>query len=195
MRAMEGTMGRVLTTRRIVTSTVAVAAFAIAFVGLAPADAHVRSKAQAVCTIAVNDDAYSTPQDTALDVPDIGVVANDEICGTDGLVISESSPSHGALSSFDDDDGGFHYVPDPGFVGTDTFTYSLEDVVGSPVASVTITVGSTGTTATSVPTTTTVPVTTATTGTTASTATTTPPAVAPANTAAPVAAPTSGFTG
>jgi hypothetical protein len=93
------------------------------------------------CTIAVVDDSHSTAQDTALVVDPIGVVANDTICGTDGLVISTSSPTHGTLTDFDDNDGRFTYTPNPGFTGTDSFTYALEDVEGSPTATVTITVG------------------------------------------------------
>jgi hypothetical protein len=100
------------------------------------------------CTIAVSDDAYETAQDTALTVDSPGVVANDTICGTDGLVISTSSPSHGTLKNFDDEDGGFTYTPDAGFTGTDSFTYVLEDVEGSPTATVTITVSAGETTPT-----------------------------------------------
>jgi hypothetical protein len=98
--------------------------------------------AQVACTIAVADDSYSTMQDTPLVVDPIGVVTNDTICGTDGLVISDTQPTHGSLGgTFDDSEGGFTYTPDPGFTGTDSFTYHLEDVTDSPVATVTITVG------------------------------------------------------
>jgi hypothetical protein len=121
------------------------------------------AKPKAVCTITVNDDSYSTPQDTALVVDGPGVVENDNICGTDGLVISTSSPAHGTLTNFDDADGGFTYTPDPGFAGTDTFTYVLEDVEGSPTGTVTITVSAAATTTTTAaPTTTTTEATTTT---------------------------------
>lgn len=117
---------------------VALAASAAMLVALpSPANAQ---RSQVACTITVNDDTYSTAQDTALVVPSTGVVSNDQICGTDGLVISVGQPSHGTLSNFDDASGGFTYTPDPGFTGTDTFTYVLEDVEGSPTGTVTITV-------------------------------------------------------
>jgi len=115
------------------------------------------------CIIQVNDDNYTTPENTALSVDGPGVVENDVICGTDGLVISTSSPSHGTLENFDDDDGGFTYTPDPGFVGTDSFTYVLEDVEDSPAATVTITVSAAATTTTTQATTTTTEATTTTT--------------------------------
>jgi len=121
------------------------------------------SRPQAACVIAVNADSYSTPEATPLTVDGPGVVENDNICGTNGLVISTSSPSHGTLANFDDADGGFTYTPDPGFVGTDTFTYVLEDVEGSPEATVTITVTGVATTTTTASTTTTTEATTTTT--------------------------------
>src|SRR3954463_11269205 len=129
---------RVRTSRRIATSTGVAAAFTIALVGWVPAAAQVRSSAQS-CMIVVNDDAYSTIEANRLDVADPGVVNNDEICGTDGLVISVTQPSHGTLSNFDDGSGGFTYFPD-GTPGTDSFTYKLEDVPNSPIATVTIVV-------------------------------------------------------
>src|SRR5262249_9380315 len=115
-------------------------ALSIAFVPIAAAGTATAVSAQS-CTIQVNDDSHQTTADTPLTVADPGVVSNDEICGTDGLVISTSSPQHGELTNFDDDDGGFTYTPDAGFTGTDSFTYVLEDVGDSPEATVTITVG------------------------------------------------------
>jgi len=120
------------------------------------------ARPQAACVLAVNNDSYSTPENTALNVDGPGVVENDNICGTDGLVISTSQPSHGTLTNFDDADGGFTYTPDPDFVGTDTFTYVLEDVDGSPTGTVTITVTGEATTTTTAPTTTTTEATTTT---------------------------------
>ncbi len=143
-------------TVRLAVALVAASAAVVPFVGSSPAGA--RSVPQAVCVVAVADDAYSTPQDTPLVVADPGVVTNDTICGTDGLVISESSPTHGTLTNFDDAGGGFTYTPDPGFTGTDSFTYRLEDVEGSPTGTVTITVAPLATT-TVAPTTTAAPTT------------------------------------
>ena len=74
---------------------------------------------------------------------------------SDGLVISVAAPTHGTLDNFDDSGGGFTYTPDPGFTGTDTFTYRLEDVE-SNTATVTITVTAPATTTTTAAPTTTV---------------------------------------
>ncbi len=140
--------------RRIAVALAAVSAAVVPFVGISSANA--RSVPQVACIIAVNNDAYSTPEGTPLVVPPIGVVTNDNICGTDGLVLSHSSPTHGSLTNFDDAKGGFTYTPDPGFTGTDSFTYVLEDVEGSPTGTVTITVTPLATTTTTAaPTTTT----------------------------------------
>src|SRR5262245_49447309 len=98
------------------------------------------------CQIRLNDDAYETAMDTNLTVEDPGVVTNDNICRTDGLVISLSTPTHGELHNFDDGGGGFTYIPNEGFSGTDSFTYTLEDVETSEVATVTITVTAPATT-------------------------------------------------
>ncbi len=124
----------------------AVCVAVVPFVGLSSAGA--RPAPRAACIISVTADSYTTPQDTPLVVPPIGVVANDNICGTDGLVISTSSPTHGTLTDFDDSDGGFTYTPDPGYTGTDSFSYVLEDVEGSPTGTVTITVTPLATTTT-----------------------------------------------
>jgi hypothetical protein len=124
----------------------ALSASAVPVVGLAAA--HAASPQPAVCIVAVADDGYDTAQDTPLTVADPGVTSNDTLCGTDGLVISATQPTHGVLSDFDDSGGGFTYTPDPGFSGTDTFTYTLEDVQGSPTGTVTITVSPAATTTT-----------------------------------------------
>ena len=150
------------TSRRAPIVLAAVCVAVVPFVGVSQASA--RSAPHVPCVISVTDDSYSTPQDTPLVVAPIGVVTNDTICGTDGLVISTSSPSHGTLTNFDDSDGGFTYTPDPGYTGTDSFTYVLEDVDGSPTGTVTITVtapATTTTTAASTTSTTAAPTTTA----------------------------------
>jgi large repetitive protein len=145
-------------TTRLAVALVAASAAVVPFVGSSPAGA--RSVPQVACVVAVADDAYSTPINTPLVVADPGVVSNDTLCGTDGLVISTSSPSHGGLSGFDDAGGGFTYTPDPGFTGTDSFTYVLEDVEGSPTGTVTITVNPLATTTSSTTTTAAAPTTT-----------------------------------
>lgn len=131
--------------RRLAAAAVAISASSIPVLGMAATNAGASSTA--VCIPTVVDDAYSTPQDTALTVPDIGVVTNDSCVG-DGLVISTSAPAHGTLENFDDSSGGFTYTPDPGFSGVDSFTYVLEDTQESPEATVTITVSPAATTTT-----------------------------------------------
>jgi hypothetical protein len=119
---------------------VAATAFVAVWLVGSGAAAHAATP-KATCVIAVNDDSYTTPEGTPLVVADPGVVTNDSICGTDGLVISVTQPSFGSLGgTFDDADGGFTYTPDPGYAGPDSFTYKLEDVDDSPVATVHITV-------------------------------------------------------
>jgi hypothetical protein len=96
-------------------------------------------------------DNYQTPQDQPLGVhtEETGLIHNDSDPENDSmfaeLVGPESggvSVTHGTLSNFSDL-GFFDYTPEPGFVGTDTFTYRVRDINGafSNVATVTITVG------------------------------------------------------
>ena len=86
------------------------------------------------------DDSATTPEDTPVT---IGVVANDyDIDGTvvPSTVTIASGPSHGTVVN--NGDGTVTYTPTPGFHGTDSFTYTVEDNEGavSNVATVTITV-------------------------------------------------------
>ena len=84
------------------------------------------------------DDAYATDQDSALSATAAtGVLANDT--GTRPLTAgSASTPAHGTVSL--NATGSFTYTPDPGFFGTDTFTYTAINSAGSDSATVTITV-------------------------------------------------------
>jgi hypothetical protein len=76
------------------------------------------------------DDNYATDQDTTLTVPAAGVLANDADPDGDQIVTVGvvDDVDHGTLDSFNSD-GGFVYTPDPGFVGIDTFTYNITDVL------------------------------------------------------------------
>lgn len=74
---------------------------------------------------AVND-SYSTNQGTILTVTKPGVLSNDQWTGTlvfidNGLIVLDQ-PEHGVLGVAGRE-GGFLYVPNAGFYGTDTFTY------------------------------------------------------------------------
>jgi len=85
-----------------------------------------------------SNDAYETPAETLLTVDAPGIFADD-------------TPSDGANPNLTDDvdngtltlnsDGSFTYLPDAGFVGVDTFSYSFESAeLDSNEATVTITV-------------------------------------------------------
>ncbi|MCO5176837.1 MAG: tandem-95 repeat protein [Thermomicrobiales bacterium] len=85
-------------------------------------------------------DAYVTDENTALTVAAPGLLINDT--DIDGDTLSTAlvlDPSSGSLTL--NADGSFSYTPNPGFSGSDSFTYRAEDgIVGSNVATVTITV-------------------------------------------------------
>ncbi len=87
-----------------------------------------------------NDDAYSTSLDTILIVAAPGVLGNDSDPDGDTLTAQlVNNVANGILLL--NDDGSFDYTPDPGFTGTDTFTYFTKDgLVDSNEATVTITV-------------------------------------------------------
>jgi hypothetical protein len=85
-----------------------------------------------------NDDAATTREDTPVD---INVIAND----TDGDgTIYETTVSivldaqYG--TTFDNGDGTVTYTPDPGFTGSDAFTYTVEDNEGTLSNEATVTV-------------------------------------------------------
>ncbi|MBK7952437.1 MAG: tandem-95 repeat protein [Deltaproteobacteria bacterium] len=72
-------------------------------------------------------DAYVTPRDTTLSVGAPGLTANDrDPAGEEFMVTNYSTPAHGTVTSIVTN-GSFTYVPDPGFVGTDSFVYLLMD--------------------------------------------------------------------
>jgi VCBS repeat-containing protein len=98
--------------------------------------------------IAVNDapvtvaDAYTTSEDTVLNIAAAGVLANDT--DADGGALSAvlvAGPANGALTL--NADGSFNYTPNGNFHGTDSFTYKANDgTVDGNIATVTITVES-----------------------------------------------------
>jgi VCBS repeat-containing protein len=81
------------------------------------------------------DDSFATDRDFAVEVP---VLDND--IDPDGDTLHASvigGPVHGTLSLA----GPFVYVPDPGYIGTDSFTYlAFDDFGGSDVATVSLVV-------------------------------------------------------
>lgn len=70
------------------------------------------------------DDAYSTNQATQLVVPAPGVLENDRDLDGDPLTaVWVSGPAHGNLAL--NANGSFTYLPDSGYVGSDSFTYQV----------------------------------------------------------------------
>jgi len=85
-----------------------------------------------------NDDAYNTSQDTMLTVAAPGVLGNDSDPDGDTLTAHlVNNVANGFLLL--NEDGSFDYTPDPGFTGSDTFTYVANDgLVDSTESTVTI---------------------------------------------------------
>jgi len=87
-------------------------------------------------------DNYTTPRSTLLEVAAPGVLDNDNDTDHDPLTaVLANTTDHGTLVL--SDNGSFTYMPQTGYVGTDTFTYRAYDGYGySAIATVRITVGS-----------------------------------------------------
>ena len=77
-------------------------------------------------TPVIRPDAYVVTVDVPLTVPAPGVVANDHDVDGDTLTVALSTPpSQGSLTL--DPSGGFSYVPNAGFTGSDFFQYRAQD--------------------------------------------------------------------
>jgi uncharacterized repeat protein (TIGR01451 family) len=82
------------------------------------------------------DDTATTPMSTATT---ISVLGNDEDPNDDLLeVVATSTPARGSVVI--NPDGTITYTPDPGFVGVDSFDYTITDGTETSTATVTITV-------------------------------------------------------
>ncbi|WP_053382788.1 Ig-like domain-containing protein [Leucobacter celer] len=99
--------------------------------------------------VVLRDDAYSTPHGTAIPLHPQCDLSEFHFGGNDSGEIRSwqlvDDVQHGVLEF--EDKGCFGYVPDPGFSGTDRFTYTADDDNGRPTgqtATVTITVGAKG---------------------------------------------------
>jgi bacillopeptidase F len=86
------------------------------------------------------DDAYSVFEDGMLDIAAPGVLVNDSDPNDDPLsAILVNGPANGRLTL--NINGSLNYTPDPGFTGTDSFTYKASDgSLDSSVTTVTLTV-------------------------------------------------------
>jgi VCBS repeat-containing protein len=88
-----------------------------------------------------NADSGSTPYATPLVVAAPGVLGNDT--GTGIAVTAHTAPSHGTVSI--KGDGSYTYTPASGYAGSDSFTYTITDVVGQTAsAKVSLTVAAPG---------------------------------------------------
>lgn len=87
-----------------------------------------------------NADSFETTQDSVLAVSPPGVLGNDTDANGDTLSTAlVSRVGNGDLTL--DSDGSFEYVPNPGFSGTDSFTYrAVDDSTAADTASVKLTV-------------------------------------------------------
>ena len=81
-------------------------------------------------------DSYTVVGDTVLSVAAPGVLGNDTLAG--GAIASHTDPAHGALTL--NADGSFVYTPSLGYIGADSFTYTLTSAGGSSSATVSISV-------------------------------------------------------
>ena len=87
------------------------------------------------------DDTAITPVDTPIDIP---VLANDTDDGVlDPATVTVGTAPTNGTTTVDGGTGIITYTPNPGFSGTDSFTYTVADTVGfvSNEATVTVTTG------------------------------------------------------
>ncbi|WP_232703277.1 Ig-like domain-containing protein [Halobacterium wangiae] len=85
-------------------------------------------------------DTYTVTEGEWLNVSAPGVLVNDRDPDGDGVDTKyHGNPSHGTLNRFSVT-GGFEYRPDPGFTGTDSFAYWVEDEHGATAAGGVVTV-------------------------------------------------------
>jgi len=93
------------------------------------------------------NDSYSVTTGLTLTVPAAtGVLANDTRGNPTATITSNTQPAHGTLL-FTPADGSFVYTPTAGYVGADSFTYTLTNSVGTSTATVALTVTGTAPTA------------------------------------------------
>jgi hypothetical protein len=96
-----------------------------------PSDLDVAPQAQATA------DAYSAVQESTMSVAAPGVLGNDT-AGSGATASLAGAPAHG--TAVVNPDGSFTYSPADGYVGADSFTYTLRDGPRSSTGSVDVTV-------------------------------------------------------
>ena len=82
---------------------------------------------------------------------DLDLVANDELHGRDVTGLTTTAPAHGTVTVVDATTGQVRYVPEAGFEGSDTFTYTVVTAAGSATATVTVAVEAAPTGSTTTP--------------------------------------------
>ncbi len=94
--------------------------------------------------VANDDNSYSTPQDTALNINAAnGVLTNDSDFDSDPLTaIKVTDPAHGAVTL--NTDGSFTYTPTAGYSGSDSFTYKANDGTDDSTTNATVSINVVG---------------------------------------------------
>ena len=88
-------------------------------------------------SISLKDNSYGTQQDTALAVPAPGVLDNDSDSAGGALAaVLVQGTAHGTLHL--SDNGSFTYTPEPGYAGTDSFTYTTPNSCATAVVTITV---------------------------------------------------------
>jgi hypothetical protein len=90
-----------------------------------------------------NDDSYSTPQDTVLNVPVQGVLENDTDPDGDPMTVELLSNGNNGTALLNSD-GSFTYTPINGFAGDDSFSYEAHDNNGGVSSPATVSISVTG---------------------------------------------------
>lgn len=80
--------------------------------------------------VIANDDEYTTPYNTPLTPSVLDCVVWNDV-GSIAFAHPLTDPSHGTIA-WEDGDDCFTYTPNPGFVGTDSFTYRIEHAYHAP---------------------------------------------------------------
>ena len=93
-------------------------------------------------------DTYTVVAGQTLAVPAPGVLANDALGNPAATVAITTQPAHNGTTLSVAFDGSFTYIPVSSYIGSDSFTYTLTNSVGTSVGTVNITV--TGTAPTTV---------------------------------------------
>lgn len=97
-----------------------------------PADAAAPDGSPEPCVVTADPDFYSTVEATTIVVDAPGVFSNDDFSGCRlwQASVTNAGPSHGSVVL--QVTGAFTYTPDPGFVGTDEFAYTVYGMPSDP---------------------------------------------------------------